>query len=166
MDLQQHSARLREQLLATSAAGTPKTREAAERLTTALAPAVHMMLVEALGEAVEEISRELEPGAVDLRVRGKGVEFVVTAPGAALAEERDEADAQAVAAALADDAISRTTLRLPDALKARAEVAAAAEGLSLNSWLVRAATLHLEPGPRSRRGRAAARFAGWADSQD
>ena len=31
------------------------------------------------------------------------------------------------------------TLRLPDGLKARAEAAAARDGLSLNAWLVRAA---------------------------
>ena len=36
-----------------------------------------------------------------------------------------------------DGAASRTTVRLPDALKARAAEAAAAEGVSLNTWLVR-----------------------------
>jgi len=45
----------------------------------------------------------------------------------------------------ADDATARTTLRLPDSLKVRAEAAAASEGVSLNAWLVRAVTTSLDP---------------------
>ena len=44
-----------------------------------------------------------------------------------------------------EGATSRTTLRLPDSLKARAEAAAAAEGVSLNAWFVRAVSAALEP---------------------
>ncbi|GMA34897.1 toxin-antitoxin system HicB family antitoxin [Demequina litorisediminis] len=60
-----------------------------------------------------------------------------------------------------DEATSRTTLRLPDALKQQAEGAAAAEGLSLNTWLVRAVAAAVNPGPQSRRGRSAASYQGW-----
>ena len=61
----------------------------------------------------------------------------------------------------ADDATARTTLRLPDSLKTRAEAAAAAEGLSLNTWLVRGR----DGGARSRARRSrrtrARRYTGW-----
>ncbi|WP_062135953.1 toxin-antitoxin system HicB family antitoxin [Demequina aestuarii] len=167
MDLAHYSAQLRQQLEASAAAGTPKVREAAAQLATALDPAVRLAIVEALAEAASEISREIEPGGVDLRVRGKDVRFVVTVPHAGPAAAADAvAGAQAEVASLAGDPASRTTLRIPDSLKERAEAAAAAEGISLNSWLVRAVSLHLEPSAQSRRGRAGARMVGWADQPD
>ena len=43
-----------------------------------------------------------------------------------------------------DDAISRINLRMPEHLKARVELAADAESLSVNAWLVRAAAARLE----------------------
>ncbi|MFW7414430.1 YlcI/YnfO family protein [Demequina sp. SO4-18] len=169
MDITRYSEQLRAQLEAAAATGTPKAREAAAHLVSALDPAIRLTLMEALAEAADEISRELEPGGVDLRARGKEVGFVVTVPHPGLAAEADAvavAGAQAEVASLAGDPATRTTLRIPDSLKEQAEAAAAAEGLSLNSWLVRAVTLHLEPAARSRRGRAAARMAGWADRAD
>src|SRR5206468_10877234 len=63
--------------------------------------------------------------------------------------------------------MSRINLRMPDQLKARIEQAAGGEGLSVNSWLVRAATAALERGdlgprrePRASQG--AQRYTGWA----
>jgi hypothetical protein len=41
---------------------------------------------------------------------------------------------------MATRAIARATLRLPERLKAQVEVAAAADRLSVNAWLVRAVT--------------------------
>ncbi len=166
MNIDQHVASLLDQLEAAAATGSPKVREAAAQLMPALAPAARLAIVEALSEAAGEISRELEPGSVDVRLRGKDVEFVVTPPDGVVAAADAALDrAQAQSASVDSDA-ARTTLRIPDELKRRAERAAAAEGSSLNAWLVQAVSLHLEPGPRSRRGRAAARFAGWADQQD
>lgn len=162
MDIDHHIAQLERQLEAAAVTGTPKVREAAGHLASALRPAARMMLHEALSEAAMEISAELAPGSVDVRLRDKRVGFVVTAADAhAEAEEEALARAQAHAASVDGDA-ARTTVRIPEGLKSRAELAAAAEGISLNSWLVRAVSLHLEPGPGSRRGRAAARYTGWA----
>lgn len=167
MDLARYSAQLRQQLEASAAAGTPKAREAAAQLATALDPAARLMLVEALSEAAAEISKDIAPGDVDLKVRGSEVDFVVSAPAAPFdGGVAALVDAQAEVASLAGEPASRTTLRIPDELKQRAETAAAAEGLSLNSWLVRAVSLHLESGVRSRRGRAAARMTGWAREVD
>jgi hypothetical protein len=65
-----------------------------------------------------------------------------------------------------DGAMSRINLRMPDQLKARVELAAGAEALSVNSWLVRAATAALErtdPGPRRepRSPHGPQRYTGW-----
>src|SRR5665648_790323 len=66
---------------------------------------------------------------------------------------------------LDDTSTSRTTLRLPDALKARVDEAAAADGLSVNTWLVRAIAAALQPKQRrsaQRTLRTGDNFAGWA----
>ena len=66
---------------------------------------------------------------------------------------------------LDDTVTSRTTLRLPDRLKARVEQAAAEEGVSVNSWFVRAIAAALEPNshraPR-RETKQGDSFTGWA----
>ena len=49
-----------------------------------------------------------------------------------------------------DEGTSRISFRLPESLKSRVEDAAAADGLSVNAWLVRAVTQTLD-GPRTRR---------------
>jgi hypothetical protein len=66
---------------------------------------------------------------------------------------------------LDDTVSSRTTLRLPDRLKARVEQAAAEEGVSVNSWFVRAIAAALEPNVRRAPQRETKRgdtFTGWA----
>ena len=158
MELMHYTEELQRQLVAAAAAGTDETRETAERLAAALEAATRVVLVEALSEAAGEIARELTPGSVDLRVRGRDVDFVVTRPEGEVEAEPATASAPPE---VDDEATSRTTLRLPDALKARAEAAAAAEGVSLNTWLVRAVAGAVSPGPQSRRGRAAASYQGW-----
>jgi hypothetical protein len=96
-----------------------------------------------------------------LRLRGREPEFVVTQPPT-------EDAAPAWTAPPEDDGeITRINLRMPDRLKARVEQAAGAEGISVNSWLVRAATAALErPAPDPRRPPRAPqggqRFQGWA----
>ncbi|WP_199916510.1 toxin-antitoxin system HicB family antitoxin [Miniimonas sp. S16] len=67
-----------------------------------------------------------------------------------------------------DGGATRFTLRIPDALKARVDAAAAAAGQSTNTWFVQAAELRLragwqagpagQQGPPSRRGH---RLTGW-----
>ena len=82
----------------------------------------------------------------------------------------DSIQSQLAAAAEAggdEGGVSRINLRMPDQLKARIEQAAASEGLSVNSWLVRAASSALErinPGPRRqpRSPQGAQRYTGWA----
>jgi hypothetical protein len=60
---------------------------------------------------------------------------------------------------------SRISLRVPEHLKPRIEEAAARDGLSVNSWLVRAVSAALDPGGGSSGRRAAQQtgkhYRGW-----
>jgi len=144
-----------------AANGAEDTRAVAERLAIGLDAATRLVLLDVLSAAAGEITRDLAPGSVDVRLRGREVEFVVTQPAG-----ESDGDSAAVASVDLDDAsTSRTTLRLPDALKARVDEAAAADGLSVNTWLVRAVAAALQPKERrsaQRTLRTGDNFAGWA----
>ncbi|MEC5149973.1 histidine kinase [Cryobacterium sp. GrIS_2_6] len=161
MELGQYVTDLQRQLAKTAANGAEETRAVAELLATGLDAATRLVLLDVLSAAVGEITRDLAPGSVDLRLRGREIEFVVTQPN----PESDAEDRQPAAVDLDDTSTSRTTLRLPDALKTRVDEAAAADGLSVNTWLVRAIAAALQPRQRrsaQRTLRTGDNFAGWA----
>jgi len=161
MELGQYVTDLQRQLLEAAENGTEDTRAVAERLVAGLDSAARLVLLDALSAAVGEITRDLAPGSVDLRLRGREIEFVVEQPNA----EADTDDAPAAPVDLDDVSTSRTTLRLPDALKAKVDEAAVADGLSVNTWLVRAVAAALQPKQRrsaQRSLRTGDSFAGWA----
>ena len=161
MELGQYVSDLQRQLVAAAETGTPESRVVAERLAAGLDSATRLVLLDVLSAAVGEITRDLAPGSVDLRLRGREVEFVVAPPVA----EAESDDVAATPVDLDDASTSRTTLRLPDALKARVDDAAAADGLSVNTWLVRAVAAALQPKQRrsaQRTLRTGDNFAGWA----
>lgn len=153
MDLARYVDDLQRHLAVAAAAGGEDARALAQRLTTPLDAAVRLVLLDALAAAAGEISAELAPGSVDVRLRGGDPEFVVAAPSA-MAEAVMATAPTLVPPAppvglpstpSADDGTTaRTTLRLPDHLKAQVEVAAARDGISVNTWLVRAVTAALE----------------------
>jgi hypothetical protein len=161
MELGQYVSDLQRQLVDAAANGAEDTRAVAERLAAGLDAATRLVLLDALSAALGEITRDLAPGSVDLRVRGREVEFVVTQPNT-----EPDGDEHPVATVDLDDAsTSRTTLRLPDALKVRVDEAALADGLSVNTWLVRAIAAALQPRQRrstQRTLRTGDNFAGWA----
>ena len=156
MELEQYVTDLQRQLANAAENGGDDTRAVAERLASGLDAATRLVLLDALSAAVGEITRELAPGAVDLRLRGREVEFVVSQAAA----EADDAPLE-----IDETSSSRTTLRLPDTLKVKVDEAAAAEGLSVNTWLVRAVAAALQPKQRRAAQRAVKtgdNFAGWA----
>jgi len=158
MELQQYVTDLQRQLADAAENGTDETRAVAERLAAGLDAATRLVLLDALSAAVGEITRELAPASVDLRLRGREVEFVVS-------QQSAESEVELPTVDLDDTSSSRTTLRLPDALKARVDDAAAADGLSVNTWLVRAIAAALQPKQRRSAQRAIKtgdNFAGWA----
>ena len=157
MELNGYVDELQRQLAIAAEAGGEEALGLAQRLTAPLDASVRLVLLEALAAAAAEITAELAPGSVDVRLRGRDPEFVVTVPPATTFEPASdrsapafEAPASAASAAvtIADDAsTSRTTLRLPDQLKAQVELAAARDGVSVNTWLVRAIAAAVEPAP-------------------
>lgn len=163
MELGQYVNQLQSQLVDAAANGTEDTRAVAERLAAGLDAATRLVLLDALSAAAGEITRDLAPGSVDVRLRGREIEFVVTQSSN---ETDTEEEVQAGSSLDIDDAsTSRTTLRLPDALKTRVDEAAATDRLSVNTWLVRAIATALEPKQRrstQRAVRAGDNFAGWA----
>ncbi|GAA2082875.1 hypothetical protein GCM10009801_42950 [Streptomyces albiaxialis] len=172
MDLTPYVDTLRRELAASAEGGDEDTRALAERLAAPLESATRLTLLRALSAAMGEVTRDLAPGSVDVRLRGLDPEFVVTPPPGP--DEAGGADGGPLTAPpLApppngeDGATARVNLRLPAHLKARVEQTAAREGLSVNAWLVRAATAALEPGApggppgRARRWNGGA-VTGWA----
>jgi hypothetical protein len=161
MELGQYVSDLQRQLVDAAANGAEDTRPVAERLAAGLDAAVRLVLLDTLSAAAGEITRDLAPGSVDVRLRGREVEFVVDQPSTDL----DSDDLPSSNVDLDDASTSRTTLRLPDALKLRVDEAAAADGLSVNTWLVRAIAAALQPKHRrsaQRTLRTGENFAGWA----
>ncbi len=166
MDLTPYVDTVRRDLAVAAAAGGEDARALAERLTAPLDSTLRLALLDALSAAAAEITRELAPGSVDVRLRGRDPAFVVTA--APFGEEdrgvAPPADAPAPPAA-EEGGTSRINLRLPDHLKARAEEAAAREGLSVNAWLVRAVAAAVRPGdgrgPGSGWPQPGQRYTGW-----
>lgn len=161
MDLTPYVDHLRRELAVAANAGGDEARELADRLTAPLESAARLTLLNALSAASEEITRELAPGSVDLRLRGLDPEFVVTAaPGPASPAEGGAEPAAPMAPPMAPPAphapdgdeggTARINFRLPAHLKARVEDAAGQEGLSVNAWLVRAVATALEPGASGR----------------
>jgi Arc-like DNA binding domain len=174
MDLSPFIENIHRQLEASAKAGGEDARLLAERLLAPLDASIRLSLQEALAAAAEEITVELAPGSVELRLRGRDPEFVVTPPpndpSVEEVGEGDDASAwsDVVRTPEGDDgAVSRINLRLPEHLKSRIERVAAEDGLSVNSWLVRAAAAALDrtDPPRRRERRTphgAQRYTGWA----
>ncbi|MFD3442760.1 hypothetical protein ACFWU3_35320 [Streptomyces sp. NPDC058685] len=148
MDLTPYVDHLRRELTVAVEAGGDDVRTAAERLTAPLEAAARLTLLNALSAAMAEVTRELAPGSVDVRLRGLDPEFTVTAPPAH--EIPGYPQGQCVRAVLPapadgdDGGTARINLRLPAQLKNRIDVAAGQENLSANAWLVRAVVGALE----------------------
>ena len=172
MELRPYLESLRYELVVAAEAGGEQARELAERLTSTLDSATRLALLNALSDAADEITRDLAPGSVEVRLRGVDPTFVVTPPPTDqyLAEGATTAPAVPSMAPLDDNGgTSRINLRLPDQLKQRVEEAAGREGLSVNAWLVRAAAAALEPqsvppvsSSRARVTVSGQTFTGWA----
>ena len=161
MDLTPYVEKLRRDLAVAADAGGDDARALAERLATPLESSIRLMLLDALSAAADEITRELAPGSVELRLRSGDPEFVVAqAPAPAQTDETEAAPPPEVEEA----ATARINLRLPEQLKADVEQAAARERLSVNAWLIRAVAAAVVSGdgpPRQRGGRIGQSYKGW-----
>src|SRR5215211_3933831 len=147
MEMARFLAGLESDLAAVAAVGDEQTAAAAERLIQAIRGSAGLRLLDVLGEAALEVSGQLPTGHVEVRLSGQDPALVYV--GEAEAEPAQPAD---------DGLTSRITLRLPEGLKANIEAAAAREGISVNSWLVRALSRSTAP-PTQRSGNRLRGFA-------
>ncbi|HZQ16671.1 MAG TPA: toxin-antitoxin system HicB family antitoxin [Gaiellaceae bacterium] len=118
---------LRQDLQGLAELGDERSAAIAERLGDALASNLRLKLYDLLAQAALELSSKLPAGHVEVRLAGQEPELVFV-------EEAGEGSA----GVSGEELSARISLRLPESLKSAVERAAAAEGVSTNTWLVRA----------------------------
>jgi hypothetical protein len=130
------------------------TRDVARRLVTVLEPGLRMAMVQLLSDAAAQLTSELSGPVVTIRMDGREPVWHVV-----FTDSQDAGNAAADAAG-DDEGTARVTVRLPEAVKRRAENLAQASGQSLNTWIIhalrRATTTDATPTRSSRR------ITGWA----
>ncbi|MGZ6260259.1 MAG: toxin-antitoxin system HicB family antitoxin [Candidatus Limnocylindrales bacterium] len=170
--MDRHLDRLRDRLAQAAEGDHEHEARAAQRLLASLDDSVRLMLLDVLAAAAAEITRELAPGSVELRLREGDPEFVVSAPvdgpnrGAGDARPADDPVSGTEAVSGSEGNLARINLRLPEQLKSRVEHAAEQEGLSINAWLVRAVAAAVERGRAGAGGESGSshgsqRYTGW-----
>jgi HicB family len=146
MELSEFIFRLRRELASLTRFAGDDVARAAELLADALDSSVRLTLLDVLSAAAADITARLDDTVVEVRIADGEPTFVVmTAPA-----EQEYAEPPAAAAGDQEAGTARLTLRLPDQLKAKIEAAAAQEGVSVNTWLVRAARQAAETPGRGR----------------
>lgn len=138
---------LRSDLENVGAMGSDKAMAVADRMITVALPLAKARMLEAMSMALGELSAALGVERIDLRVSGDDVTFVPAQP----ASEPRTVDTSGEQA--------RFSLRLPDELKARVDDRANTEGISTNTWIVRALENAVNLGTRhATRGRRLSGF--------
>jgi HicB family len=140
MELEPHVESLRAELGRLAELGDEHVAAAAQRLSEALGATLSLRLLGLLSEAALEVSSQLPAGHVELRLAGEEPSLVYVP------------DDTTQAASAEDGLTARITLRLPDSLKTSLEGAAAQEGVSLNTWIVKALARGLSIAAASRIG--------------
>jgi hypothetical protein len=154
MDLSPYLESLRRDLAAAAAPGGEQVAQTAELLASSLDASARLCFIEVLADAAAEITTKLDGATVEVRLRGREADLVVS---------QETAPAEVPPPVIESGDLARLTLRLPEQLKEAVERAAAAQGVSVNNWLVRAASLALQgpPPPRSSFGKS---FTGYAQA--
>ena len=146
MDISQYVSRLAEDLVSAASAGDEQTQRIAARLGTAIEPAARLAVMNALADLAAEVTAALGDRTVDVRLDGRDVRVVVSPdsppdphPQAEPQPDRGPRPGFRGFGPGGDAGdISRITLRLVEQIKGQAEQAAAAQGVSLNSWVASA----------------------------
>lgn len=129
------------------------TRETARRLVGVLEPGLRLAMVHLLSDAAAELTVDLEGPVVTVRMEGRDPVWNVLRTDApeTTPPSIDEEEEQGTA---------RMTVRLPESVKHRAEVAAQRAGQSLNTWIVHA--LRSAASADRAATRSPRRITGWA----
>ena len=140
---------LRREVAAATASGDGATAAVVGRLTASLEAVAHLWLLDVAAQAAAQLNGQLPSGHVEVRLAGRDPDLVY------VPDPEPEP-----AAAPGDDYAARITLRLPESLKAQVEQWAAAQGVSVNTLLVRTIARAGAP-PRRSAGR---RLTGYGQS--
>jgi hypothetical protein len=151
MELSPYVEGLRREIGSLTRFATEDVVQVVDRLGEVIDSSVRLMLLDVLSSAAAEITTRLDDAVIDVRLSAGEPDFVITAVPAA----HDTEPAGPGQDSVSDDAgTARVTLRLSEALKTRVEAQAAADGLSVNSWLAHAAIRALEDSGSARGQRA------------
>jgi hypothetical protein len=137
MHVDQYVTQVQTQLGAAAALGDDRTRAIADALATAAGPAIRLALLAAATALADESTAALldAPGAPAVSVRLDDHDLRIEVR----TSQPNEPDGHPAAANTEDsDNTARISLRLPDLLKAEIEAAARQDGVSVNTWIVRA----------------------------
>jgi Ribbon-helix-helix protein, copG family len=138
---------LQEDLQGLAELGDERSAQVARRLGEALGSNLRLKLFDLLSQAAVELNSKLPFGHIEVRLAGQEPELVfVDTPGDSTGGE---------------ELTARISLRLPESLKAAVEKAAGREGVSTNTWLVRAIARAAESRPVHVSGK---RLSGYAQS--
>jgi hypothetical protein len=153
MELSEYTEVLRQEVAAVTQFAGEDVARAGQLIAETLDSSIRLTLLDVLAGAAAEITSRLDDIVIELRLSSANPTFaVVHAPQSELPPPPLPGPP---GGAEEESGTSRVTLRLPDGLKARAEAAAAQEGISLNAWLVRAASRTLGEPSAGRPGRSA-----------
>lgn len=147
MDLSPYLETVRQGVTSAAALGDDNTRQVAERLGGAVESSTRLALINALSDAAAQVSAEVAPTSVELRISGGDPDLVVVLSGPSSEptlllpepEPRPQLPEPDLDEAAADDEpVARISLRLPASVKAKVDEKADREGISTNAWLLRA----------------------------
>ena len=138
---------IQEDLQGLAELGDERSAQVARRLGEALGSNLRLKLFDLLSQAAVELNSKLPFGHIEVRLAGQEPELVfVDSPAESAGSEELSA---------------RISLRLPESLKSAVEKAADREGVSTNTWLVRAIARAAESRPVHVSGK---RLSGYAQS--
>ena len=129
--------------------GDERVEQIARRLAESVGSSLRLKLLDLLSQAAVELSSKLPSGHIEVRLAGQEPEFVYV-----------EASGEG-AGAIGEELSARISLRLSDNLKLTVEKAADREGVSTNTWIVRAIARAAESRPAQSGGK---RLSGYAQS--
>lgn len=154
MQLTPYLAAVAEDLDRATQLADDSTRDVARRLMTVLEPGLRLAMVQLLSDAAAQLTSELSGPVVTIRMDGREPVWHVVAPETETPPHATpETDAD-------DEGQARVTVRLPEAVKRRAETAAQAAGQSLNTWIIQALRRATSTGSTPKN--SSRRITGWA----
>jgi hypothetical protein len=129
-----------------------QTRELTQRVAAVLEPGLRLAMVQLLSDVAAQLTAELDGPVITIRMDGRDPSWhIVREETTLVAHDAEPGD---------DDNAARVTVRLPEAVKKRAEGAAQNAGQSLNTWIVQALRRATTPDTASHR--SSRRISGWA----